>query len=101
MSYKVTRTERKLLDERSLRESMRAEGLNPHSWSNLPGDRYSPHRHSYDKVIYVVRGSIEFTLPDLGDSVDLHAGDRLDLPAGVVHGAVVGPEGVHCLEGHR
>ena len=100
MSYKVTRNEHGDLDESSLRERMRAEGLNPYSWSNLPHDRYSPHRHPYGKVIYVVSGSIEFGLPELGESVDLHAGDRLDLPSGVMHAAVVGPEGVHCLEGH-
>jgi hypothetical protein len=27
-------------------------------------------------------------------------GDRLDLPAGTAHDAVVGPDGVTCLEAH-
>ena len=27
-------------------------------------------------------------------------GDRLDLPAGTRHDAVVGPDGVRCLEAH-
>jgi hypothetical protein len=31
----------------------------------------------------------------------LNPGDRLDLPAGTVHDAVVGPQGVVCLEAHR
>ena len=31
----------------------------------------------------------------------LQAGDRLELPAGIVHDAVVGPVGVLCLEAHR
>jgi hypothetical protein len=35
------------------------------------------------EVLYVVRGSITF-----------------GLPAGVAHDAVVGPDGVACLEGH-
>jgi quercetin dioxygenase-like cupin family protein len=77
------------------------EGLHAYRWSNGPGDVYGAHSHSYYKVIYVVRGSIEFGLPDSGDALALNAGDRLELPAGVRHDAVVGPQGVICLEAHR
>lgn len=77
------------------------EGLDPYSWSNGPFDTYSAHSHGYDKVIYVVTGSITFGLPELGQSLTLKAGDRLDLPAGVVHNATVSAEGVVCLEGHK
>jgi quercetin dioxygenase-like cupin family protein len=80
---------------------MIAEGLDPYAWSNMPFDMYSPHTHGYDKVIYVVQGSITFGLPDLGQSLMLKTGDRLDLPAGTVHDAQVGAEGVLCLEGHK
>ncbi len=80
---------------------MADEGLAPYAWSNGPFDTYSAHSHGYDKVIYVVRGSITFGLPELGQSLTLKAGDRLDLPAGVVHNATVGAEGVVCLEGHK
>lgn len=80
---------------------MADEGLDPYSWSNGPFDTYSAHSHGYDKVIYVVRGSITFGLPELGQELKLKAGDRLDLPAGVVHNATVGAEGVICLEGHK
>ena len=62
---------------------------------------YSAHTHSYDKVIYVVQGSITFGLPELNQEVPLKAGDRLELPAGTVHEAVVGAQGVLCLEGHK
>jgi uncharacterized protein YjlB len=77
------------------------EGLNPYSWSNGPFDVYSPHSHSYNKVIYVVQGSITFGLPELGQQLTMKAGDRLDLPAGIVHDAHVGAEGVVCLEAHK
>ncbi|GAB4445628.1 MAG: hypothetical protein OHK0041_03340 [Anaerolineales bacterium] len=87
--------------ESTLRQRMAEEGLSPYAWSNGPHDRYAAHTHSYDKVIYVVRGSITFGLPELGQSLTLRAGDRLDLPAGTVHDAVVGAEGILCLEGHR
>jgi quercetin dioxygenase-like cupin family protein len=87
--------------ETGLRERHMAEGLNPYRWSNAPGDVYGAHRHAYHKVIYVVSGSITFGLPERAEEVTLRAGDRLDLPAGVAHNAVVGPEGVICLEAHR
>ena len=32
--------------------------------------------------------------------MDLGVGDRLDLPAGTRHDALVGPTGVTCLEAH-
>ena len=86
--------------EAELRKVYAAEGLAPYRWSNGPHDRYQAHTHSYHKVIYVVSGSITFGLPERGESVTLGAGDRLDLPAGVVHDAVVGSRGVVCLEGH-
>jgi len=79
---------------------LRAEGLDPSAWSNGPGDRYGAHEHGYDKVIAVARGSIRFGLPDDGRGVDLGEGDRLELPAGTRHDALVGPRGVTCLEAH-
>ena len=77
---------------------LRIEGLEAASWSNGPGDTYDAHRHAFDKVLVCARGSITFGL--VGRRVDLAEGDRLDLPAGTSHDAVVGPDGVTCLEAH-
>jgi uncharacterized protein YjlB len=85
----------------TLWQLMADEGLSPYAWSNGPHDIYSAHSHSYNKVIYVVQGSITFGLPDLGKEIALKAGDRLDLPAGTVHDAAVGAQGVICLEAHK
>ncbi|HET7091264.1 MAG TPA: cupin domain-containing protein [Anaerolineae bacterium] len=87
--------------ESAIRQLFDAEGLRPYAWSNGPGDVYGAHHHAYHKVIYVVEGSITFGLPDEGRQVTLNMGDRLDLPAGVVHDAVVGLQGVVCLEAHH
>ena len=88
-------------NESTLRQLCADEGLNPYPWSNSPFDVYPAHLHSYDKVIYVVRGSITFGLPEHGQQLTLNAGDRLGLPAGIVHDATVGPQGVMCLEAHK
>ena len=85
-------------DATILRERLTGEGLDPGAWSNGPGDRYASHDHAYDKVIVVTSGSITFGLGD--DRVELAAGDRLELPAGSAHDAIVGSNGVVCLEAH-
>ena len=69
-------------------------------WSNGPGDHYPEHRHDYDKVLVAKSGSITFRLPERDASVELGTGDQLDLPAGTLHGADVGPFGVTCSETH-
>lgn len=88
-------------DERQLRALVSAENIAPYAWGNPPGDRYEAHEHPYHKVLYCLSGSIAFDLPELGESVELHPGDRLDLPPRVLHSANVGPQGVICLEAHR
>ena len=87
-------------DQAGLIARLRAEGLDASAWGNGPGDRYAPHEHGFDKVLVVAAGSIRFGLPERGETVDLAIGDRLDLPAGTVHDATVGPDGVTCLEAH-
>lgn len=84
----------------SLAARLRAEGLEAGRWSNGPGDRYAAHQHDYDKVLVVGSGSIRFGLPERGETAELGVGDRLELPAGTRHDAVVGPGGVVCLEAH-
>lgn len=83
-----------------LEARLREEGLDPGAWSNGPHDRYAAHDHGYDKVLVCASGSIRFGLPAGGEAVDLAEGDRLDLPAGTVHDALVGAEGATCLEAH-
>jgi hypothetical protein len=80
---------------------MRSEGLTPYRWDNGPNIIYAPHRHAYHKVLYCVRGSIRFDLTREGESIELRAGDRLDLAPDTEHGALVGPDGVVCLEAQR
>jgi quercetin dioxygenase-like cupin family protein len=100
--YQVSRwSQEHLPEEREIEQILGSEGLSYYRWSNGPGDVYSAHAHPYHKVIYVVKGSITFGLPTEGEKVTLNTGDRLELSAGTTHDAVVGPEGVVCLEAHR
>lgn len=89
-----------MADTTALRARLEAEGLDPGAWSNGPGDLYAAHEHGYDKVIVVAEGSIRFGVPGGVEAAALEAGDRLELPAGTSHEAVVGPAGVTCLEAH-
>jgi mannose-6-phosphate isomerase-like protein (cupin superfamily) len=87
--------------ERELRARLAGEGLAPYAWGNPPGDVYPAHRHPFVKVLFCVSGSIRFDLPEEGASLELGPGDRLDLPPGTLHSALVGGLGVVCLEAHR
>jgi quercetin dioxygenase-like cupin family protein len=82
-------------------EKLRTEATGCYSWSNAPHDRYAPHSHPYEKVLYCVEGSITFVLEQEHRELELKAGDRIVLPVGTVHSAVVGPRGCTCIEGRR
>ena len=81
---------------REVIEALESEGLEPYSWSNGPGFVYGKHSHPYHKVLVCTAGSIVFHTPSR--DIALTAGDRMDLPAGTLHSATVGPEGVTCIE---
>lgn len=86
--------------DQALEIILRSEGLRPRWWSNGPGESYLAHQHSYHKVLYCARGSVSFTL-ESGERLELVAGDRLELPPGLLHSGLVGPEGVACIEAAR
>ena len=83
------------------RARLRAAGVEPHAWSNRPGDRYAAHDHDTTKLLICAEGSITFLVGPDALPVELRAGDGFVLPARMLHAAVVGPAGCTCLEGHR
>ena len=90
------------LGQAELMRRLQSEATSCYSWSNASGDSYAAHSHAYEKVLYCVDGSITFELEGgEGNRIDLEAGDRMVLPAGTVHSAVVGPQGCMCIEGRR
>ena len=77
---------------------MKEQELRPYMWTNMPNHRYAVRSHNYDKVLYVLDGIVEVTLPDSNQRVKLRTGDRIDIPAGVRHGTNVGHKGAKCVE---
>jgi quercetin dioxygenase-like cupin family protein len=86
--------------EEHLRETLEQQEATIFRWSNQPEDVYPGHTHGYHKIVLVLKGSIKFDFPVRHKTLNLNTGDRLELPAGIRHSAVVGPEGVTCLEAH-
>ena len=82
----------------AITRQMQQEGLRPYMWMNMPNHRYAVRSHGYHKVMYVIDGTVEITLPDSNQRVILRSGDRLDVPAGVRHGTIVGSGGARCVE---
>ena len=77
---------------------MKAEGLRPYMWTNQANYRYALRSHGYSKVLFVLQGKIEINLPDINQTIRLRAGDRIDIPRGIRHSAIVGSSGAHCIE---
>jgi mannose-6-phosphate isomerase-like protein (cupin superfamily) len=85
-------------DPNAIEKRLRDEARDAYGWSNGPGDRYPEHAHTYNKLLYCTSGSIDFILGD-GRTLTLRPGDRMMLPAGTRHAALVGPDGCACVEG--
>ncbi|MEX2246828.1 MAG: cupin domain-containing protein [Dehalococcoidia bacterium] len=88
-------------DERAVLDALARERLRPSRWSNGAHDTYAQHSHGYHKVLYCLAGSIVFQLAESGEELELRPGDRLEIAPGTSHAAVVGPEGVACVEAPR
>jgi len=91
----------KTLSEAAILRHMENEGLRSHRWSTEAGKRYAAQSYDFDRIFFVIRGSLTLLLPESGEQLTLHPGDRIDLPAGILHETIIGPMGVVCLEGHR
>ena len=69
-------------------EAMReiaADGWWPMAWIDKPGASYPAHFHEGAEALYMIDGDLEFTDLAAGVTHSLKAGDKLILPARVVH----------------
>jgi quercetin dioxygenase-like cupin family protein len=88
-------------DVASVAQRLRDEGVEPHAWSNGPGDRYGVHSHDSTKLLVCAAGSITFLVGADATPVELQPGDGFIMPPGTPHAAIVGSAGCTCLEGYR
>jgi quercetin dioxygenase-like cupin family protein len=71
-----------------------------YNWAGTANSTIDGHTHGYHKVLFVLEGNVKFEFPTRHETLHLNAGDRLELPAGIRHNAVVGVDGVVCVESH-
>lgn len=82
----------------SINRLMADEGMRPFTWQNNSNRMFNVRSHGYDKVLWVVSGTLELIAPDENRVYVLRSGDRADIPAGVRHGIKVSQAGVTCYE---
>ena len=79
-----------------IRARLEQEGLRPYRFEMVPGDVYGDHAHPEAEIRWVVSGRMRICVS--GEEIIMEPGDRLDLPANVVHSAdVFGEEVVVTL----
>jgi quercetin dioxygenase-like cupin family protein len=89
--------ERRRPDEDDLRDRLAAEGYGVVRWHNEPATGYPPHAHIYPELLWLVSGSLTIILPADKRLLELTPGDRIEVPQGLVHGTMAGPEGAVYL----
>jgi quercetin dioxygenase-like cupin family protein len=63
----------------TLRHELGKQGYRVSEWTDAPGTVYPVHQHEETEVRWVVRGQLRIGLPEQGQEIILHAGDRLEL----------------------
>jgi mannose-6-phosphate isomerase-like protein (cupin superfamily) len=89
-----------LQNERELQNQLRSEGFS-HTfvWQDSACAHYSDHTHGGLTAHIILDG--EMTLTMAGESRTYRPGERVDVPAGAVHAAQMGPRGCRYLVGEK
>lgn len=87
--------------EEGVRAWLTAAGYQAVRWQSEPATGYPPHAHIYPETLWLLAGSLTVILPAEDRLLELAPGDRIELPQGMVHGTMAGPEGaVYLLATH-
>ena len=79
------------LSERYIQQ-LEKEGFDTvYEWQDPAGKVYPEHSHTVRTSLFVTDGSITFDFE--GKKKEVKAGERIDIPIGAKHSAVVGAEG--------
>ncbi len=88
------------MDATELESRLRAEGFTrTFVWRDAPHAFYPDHTHTGETAHIILEG--EMVLTQAGSTRTYHAGDRVDVPAGAVHCARMGPGGCRYIVGER
>jgi quercetin dioxygenase-like cupin family protein len=79
------------VDAASVHAAVEREGWAPLLIHDPPGAVYPPHQHPEAKLLVFLRGSMEVKVG--GAVYRCLPGDKLIIPGGVEHAALVGPDG--------
>jgi mannose-6-phosphate isomerase-like protein (cupin superfamily) len=89
-----------VMDEVKAAAQLKREGFeHTYVWRDGPNAFYPEHRHDMETAHIVLDG--EMTLTVNGESRTFSAGERCDVPAGVMHSARMGARGCRYLVGER
>lgn len=83
--------------EEALRARLADDGYQVVRWASEPATGYPPHLHIYPELLWVVSGDLTVILPAEDRLLELMPGDRIEMPAGVVHGTMAGADGAVYL----
>lgn len=70
-----------------------------YEWQDAAGTVYEPHAHQGRVSLFVTDGSVTFDFN--GQEKEVVAGERFDVPVGIEHSAVVGPQGWIVIVGEE
>jgi mannose-6-phosphate isomerase-like protein (cupin superfamily) len=88
------------MEEKELAKKLQQEGFgHTYVWQDGPNAHYPDHTHAMETAHIILSG--EMTLTQGGNAETYRAGQRCDVPAGVVHSARMGPQGCRYLIGER
>ncbi len=88
------------MDESAVPQQLRSEGFTDiYTWQDRPGAFYPDHAHPTLSAHIILDG--EMSLTQNGETRTYDAGDRVDVEAGTVHSAKMGPSGCRYLIGER
>jgi quercetin dioxygenase-like cupin family protein len=88
------------MDDGEIIQQLRAEGFgHTFVWEDGPNAFYPDHTHAGETAHIILSG--EMTLTMNGTAATYRAGNRCDVPAGVVHSARTGSRGCRYLVGEK
>jgi mannose-6-phosphate isomerase-like protein (cupin superfamily) len=88
------------MELKALEQQLHSEGFShTYVWQDGPNAHYPDHTHPTETAHIILDGEMTLVMDDA--SATYRTGDRVDVPAGAVHSAQMGPSGCRYLIGER